>query len=122
LGGYDDWSKELYDWGAIQDSDGAKMAEHIALGGLKPRTLHPRNLRMGQYRGGRRPVDLFWRIHNGIDGSTMPNATLKPAGVEGAKGVTYDDIWDLVNFVLSLPYEQLSRPGVDLPTNGRIRS
>ena len=24
------------------------------------------------YRGGRRPIDLYWRIRNGIDGTPMP--------------------------------------------------
>ena len=67
---------------------------------------------MGQYRGGRRPLDIFWRIHNGIDGSGMP----------AANGLTHDDIWDLTNYVLSLPFEKASRPNVDLPTNGRIRN
>ena len=28
-----------------------------------------------------------------------------------------DDIWDLVNYIFSLPYEPASRPGVDLATN-----
>ena len=28
-----------------------------------------------------------------------------------------DDLWDLVNYVLSLPYEPLSRPGAELPVN-----
>jgi hypothetical protein len=52
----------------------------------------------------------------------MPNATLKPAdaGPE-SKGLTTDDVWDLVNFVLALPYQELSHPGWELPTNQRIR-
>ena len=101
LTGYDDWNKELYDWVTVKDPDGSKMAEHLALGGLPPRTIRPRNLRLGQYRGGRRPIDIFWRIKNGIDGTTMPNSTLKPAGDPNAKGLTDDDLWDLINFVLS---------------------
>ena len=118
---YDDWTKELgYNW--LTETDESKMAEHLELGGLKPRIIHPRNLRLGQYRGGRRPIDLFWRIHNGIDGAGMPAAMIKDPRDPDAQGLTYDDIWDLVNYVLSLPYEKMSRPGVELPTNGRIRS
>ena len=109
---YDDWSKELYNWQTERDEDGTKKAEFLKLGGLEPRPIRPRNLRTGQYRGGRRPLDIFWRIHNGIDGSGMP----------AANGLTHDDIWDLTNYVLSLPFEKTSRPNVDLPTNGRIRN
>ncbi len=29
------------------------------------------------------------------------------------------DIWDIVNYVLSLPYEPVSRPGLDSLTNDR---
>lgn len=106
---YDEWSKELYNW-STEDSD-ENRNEFKQLGGLDPRPIRPRNLRLGQYRGGRRPLDIFWRIHNGIDGSGMPAATL----------LTHDEIWDLVNFVLWLPYEQLSHPNVELPTLDRAR-
>ncbi len=121
---YDDWTKELYDWAKETDEDESriKMEEFESLDGLKPRNIRPRNLRQGQYRGGRRPIDIFWRIHNGIEGSPMPAATLKPEGAGPEyKGLTTDDVWDLVNFVLSLPYDPLSRPGLDLPANQRVR-
>ena len=85
------------------------MKAYLALGGLKPRNILPRNLRKGVYRGGRRPVDLYWRIHNGIDGSGMPESN-KAALKE-------DDLWDLVNYVLELPYEDASRPGNELSVN-----
>ncbi|QDU63099.1 Cytochrome c [Planctomycetes bacterium Pan216] len=56
---------------------------------------YPRNLLLGMYRGGRRPVDLFRRIHQGIAGAQMPagGSNLKPR-----------EIWDIVNFVRALPY------------------
>lgn len=60
----------------------------------------PRNLRLGLYFGGRRPIDIYRRIHEGIDGTGMPaqgnlleSQTLKP-----------NDIWDLVYFIRALPY------------------
>lgn len=61
--------------------------------------LRPANLNNGpgtQYKGGRRPIDLYWRIAKGINGAKMPShaSALKP-----------EQIWDLVNFVLALPYE-----------------
>ncbi len=61
--------------------------------------LRPANLNDGErtaYKGGRRPLDIYWRIHNGIYGAKMPahSTLLKP-----------EQIWDLVNFVLALPYQ-----------------
>lgn len=72
------------------------------------RNAIPRNLRAGVYRGGRRRIDIFWRIHEGIPGSPMPGV-----------GATLSDeeIWNLVDYVLSLPYEAGSIPQRALPTN-----
>ena len=58
--------------------------------------LKPRNLTLGQYRGGRRPVDLFRRMYAGIKGTPMP--------AFGGTALKDEEIWDLVNFVMSLPY------------------
>jgi len=59
----------------------------------------PRNLKTGIYRGGRRPFDLFNRIHAGIKGSRMPSF----------KNTPHEDIWHIVNYVLSVPFD--SEPG-----------
>lgn len=58
--------------------------------------LRPNNLNRGVFKGGRRPLDLYWRIAKGITGAKMPGhyPTLEA-----------DEVWDLVNFVLALPYE-----------------
>ena len=58
--------------------------------------LRPANLNRGVYKGGRRPIDIYWRIAKGINGAKMPahDTILKP-----------NEIWDIVNFVLTLPYE-----------------
>lgn len=58
----------------------------------------PRNLTRGIYRGGRRPIDIFRRVHQGIPGTQMA----------GFASVLTDDkeIWDLVNYVLSVPFEE----------------
>jgi mono/diheme cytochrome c family protein len=67
--------------------------------------VRPANLTTGVFRGGRRPIDLYWRIKGGIPPSGMPSATLKTDKVEG--GVKTDEYWDLVNFVQALPYPQM---------------
>ena len=56
----------------------------------------PRNLHTGIYRGGRRPIDLYSRVHAGIKGTPMP--------AFGAK-LSDQQIWDLVNYVYSVPFE-----------------
>lgn len=57
--------------------------------------VRPRNLTEGQYRGGRRPLDLFWRLKGGITPSGM---SALPSDVPDA------EVWDLVHFVQALPY------------------
>ncbi len=59
----------------------------------------PRDLTRGIYRGGRRPIDLFRRIHAGIKGTRMPSF----------KNLPHEQIWHLVNYVLSIPFE--TEPG-----------
>ena len=34
--------------------------------------LRPANLNRGVYKGGRRPIDIYWRIAKGINGAQMP--------------------------------------------------
>ena len=34
--------------------------------------LRPANLNRGVYKGGRRPIDIYWRISKGINGAKMP--------------------------------------------------
>jgi mono/diheme cytochrome c family protein len=69
--------------------------------------LRPANLNRGVYKGGRRPIDIYWRIAKGINGAKMPAhyPAIEPA-----------EIWDLVNFVLALPYEPALLDGATLPT------
>ncbi len=75
---------------------------------LPPRNAIPRNLRQGIYRGGRRPIDIFWRVSSGIAGTPMPASG--PAA-EGAQGtLTQQEIWQIVDYVHSLPFEPASMP------------
>ncbi len=61
----------------------------------------PADLTTGVYRGGRRPIDLFWRIYSGVNGSNMPTFG---KSASNPNGLTAAQIWDLVNFVEILPY------------------
>jgi len=110
---YDDWVGEFIGKGPDQQQ---LIKEFVAVGMPHPRNIRPRNLRQGIYRGGMRPIDIFWRIKNGIEGVPMPASTMKPAGEPNAKGLTPADIWDIVNYVQSLPFEAISNPLDAVPT------
>ncbi len=60
----------------------------------------PNNFPAGVFRGGRRPVDIYHRIHSGINGSNMT-----PFG----STITSNSIWDLVEFVRGLSYPAMRR-------------
>ena len=63
--------------------------------------VRPRNLVEGNYRGGRRPLDLYWRVAGGIFPSGMSKASLSEA-----------EYWDLIQFVQALPYPAMLPPDV----------
>ena len=113
---YDGWSKNIVkiearlsglaksDADAAERQWAAEFGQVLSGDALKPRTIPPRNLRHGIYRGGRRPLDLYYRIHAGINGAPMP----------AAKGtVDPEDIWHIVNYVRSLPYGLDGELGAD---------
>jgi mono/diheme cytochrome c family protein len=62
----------------------------------------PRNLTRGVYRGGRRPVDIYRRIFAGIRGTQMPGF--------GGTVLNDQEIWDVVNYVLSIPFDGKASP------------
>ena len=62
----------------------------------------PRDLTRGVYRGGRRPIDIYRRIYTGITGTQMPGF--------GGTILTDEEIWDLVNYVLSIPFDGEQSP------------
>ncbi len=113
---YDDWNKNIVkiegrlkslaegDMDESERSWAAEFREVLASDALRPRTIPPRNLRHGIYRGGRRPLDLYYRIHAGINGAPMPAA-------QGT--VSPEDIWHIVNYVRSLPYDFDGELGAD---------
>jgi mono/diheme cytochrome c family protein len=62
--------------------------------------VRPNNFTAGTFRGGRRPVDMYYRIHSGINGSGMTNFGGALKGKE---------IWDIINFVSALPYPAMQK-------------
>jgi len=65
----------------------------------------PSNLTSGIFKGGRRPIDLYWRMKRGIPPSKMPAVTIT-GGDEDKK------IWDLINFIENAPYPAKLPPEV----------
>ena len=63
--------------------------------------IRPRDLTQGLYRGGRRPIDVFRRIKNGINGTPMP-------ALGGA--LPDEDLWALVHYVGTLSEHNLFYP------------
>jgi mono/diheme cytochrome c family protein len=126
---YDDWSKVIVDAQNNLNSsiftldsstemsaeERAALAQQVKLlasalasDSLPPRHAIPRNLRQGIYRGGRAPVDIFYRIYAGINGMPMPAVGPPSPGAPGT--LTPAEIWHLVDYVMSLPYEPISQP------------
>jgi mono/diheme cytochrome c family protein len=73
--------------------------------------IKPRDLTSGIYRGGRRPLDIYRRIYSGIKGTPMP-----PFGT----ALKDEEIWDIVNYAMSLPYA--SGSGVPEVNQSKIAS
>jgi len=97
-----DEGKKLY----LSDSKGACAKCHgvdgrVSLASVGPSELQrrnvwgdvspPRDLSLGVFRGGSRPVDIYYRIKLGIQPSGMPASPLSD-----------DEIWHLVAYALSL--------------------
>ncbi len=85
---YDDWNRPKK--GATPEQT-AKLAGRFLLG---IQELRPRDFTKGIFRGGDRPIDLYWRVYVGIKGTPMPST-----GSDGA--LTPEQIWDVVNYVRS---------------------
>ena len=83
-------------------SDRKALKPYLAVGGLKPVAISPRDLRLGVYRGGAEPADLYRRIVQGIEGTPMPAVALKP---ENPQGLSEDEVWALVAYILNMKTE-----------------
>jgi mono/diheme cytochrome c family protein len=106
---YDEWAKEFIGDG----KDRQVVSTYVSLGLLPPRNIRPRNLRLGVFRGGMRPIDIYWRLINGIEGTPMPALATnirQESDPPEAKKLAPEELWDLVNYVESLPYEPINDP------------
>jgi mono/diheme cytochrome c family protein len=76
--------------------------------------VRPANLTVGAFRGGRRPIDIYWRVRGGIVPSQMPLVELKVTNPDGQEGDELDGkkYWDLVNFIQAVPYKEMLPPDV----------
>lgn len=97
---FDDWTKEFTTRIGLTPTNRDAIRPMRDAGALPPRPIHPRRLRSGVFRGGGEPETIFRRITQGIAGTPMPGVewTAEPSGT----GLTTDQIWDLVAYVLSL--------------------
>jgi len=101
---------EAYDEALAQyreDVDYYHFKQEVAESLLPVRNLRPRNLREGVYRGGRRPLDIYRRIHAGINGALMPGGAKTP---QKPVGLSSEEIWHLVDYVRMLPFDAASLP------------
>lgn len=103
---YDDWTRDWTVLAGLDPKNREELRPMRALGALKPRNILPRNLQRGIFRGGSDPVDLYTRIVHGIEGTPMPAAPVQPANPQG---LTEEEVWDLVNFLLNLRNELIER-------------
>ena len=92
----------------VHETAKAGAGAALAAGLLPPRNAIPRNLRDNMFRGGRRPLDIFRRIHQGIAGTPMPAGGPVAPGAQGT--LTEQEMWQIVDYVRSLPFEPASQP------------
>jgi mono/diheme cytochrome c family protein len=90
---YDDWTKNWATVPGVDLTDSSTFADFKKAGAMTPRMVSPRNLRLGVYRGGGEPEQIYRRIANGIEGTPMPAGT----------ALSDEEKWALVAYVRSLP-------------------
>jgi len=100
---FDDWTKEYSSRIGLTPTDREAMKPMREAGALPPRPIEPRDLRDGVFRGGGEPETLFRRITEGIAGTPMPGVGLVDEA--SSRGLTDDQVWDLVRYVRSLSEE-----------------
>ena len=100
---YDDWTKEYTTRIGLTPNDRDAMKPFRDAGALRPRVIAPRTLQDGVFHGGGDPTSLFRRITQGIAGTPMP--AVEVVSEPNGKGLTVEQIWDLVRYV-----QQLSTP------------
>ena len=89
---YDEWAKEFITDGRTEGCFDLCIARPLAAADDRPRNSRSR------YFGGLRPIDIYWRIMNGIEGTLMlllATNIRKPEDPPKPK-LNPDEIWDLV--------------------------
>ena len=99
---YDEWTKDWTVLAGIDPKHPKEWKEMKLFGALKPVIDRPRNFAWHAYRGGDGREYLFRRLVLGIEGTPMPPVA-RASG--GNPGLTDDQIWDLVHYILSLGRE-----------------
>jgi len=75
--------------------------------------VRPRDMTAGVFRGGRRPIDIYYRIFNGVNGTPMP--AFVSEAEDAKRQAQMAQVWDLVNFIQAVPYPAM------LPEDVRIQ-
>lgn len=99
---FDEWTK---DWTIRAGLDPTVKKEWKTMkkfGAIAAKRSVPRNLQLGVFRGGESPEAIYQRILGGIEGTPMPPAAVRPSN---SQGMTEEQVWDLVHFVMSLQYD-----------------
>ena len=97
---FDDWTKEYSTGLGITPTDRDALKPFRDAGAPRPRQIRPRNLQNGVFRGGSEPETIYRRIVAGIAGTPMPG--IEVVSEENGKGLTSDQVWDLVRYVRSM--------------------
>jgi mono/diheme cytochrome c family protein len=101
---YDDWTKDYTTRIGLTPDDREAMKPFRDAGALRPRVIAPRTLRNGVFHGGGDPNSLYRRITQGIAGTPMP--AVEVVSEPNGKGLTVEQIWDLVRYVRQLSTTQ----------------
>ncbi len=104
---YDEWTKDWTILAGIDPRERGAWKEMKPFGALKPVTVKPRNFQWGAFHGGGDAASIFRRIVLGIEGTPMPPVA---RALNGNPGLTDDEIWSLVGYVMHLGSEDSSKP------------
>ena len=103
---FDEWTKDWTIRAGIDPKDPKQWKPLRKIGLLKPTPSVARNLHLGVFRAGSSPESIYRTIIHGIDGTPMPAAARTPSV---KNGLNEEQIWDLVNYCLSLSALNLKR-------------
>ncbi|MGC3968090.1 MAG: cytochrome c [Pirellulales bacterium] len=113
---FDDWNKDkkfaanraaiAAALAAGKPEEATRLTHIMESWDLPEQQQKPRNLRLNRLRFGRAPIDIYRRIYAGINGTEMPGAGKPGAPNNPEKKLTEEQYWQLVDYVLGLPYFQ----------------